>query len=138
MGKRDRLERVLLSLRDDPYPTEQVVSVIAKKEPGTGARTIRVRRSTKRSVKAAGYVYFIVSGGLCKIGLSRTPLSRFESLSNDLDSPAHLIQAVRVANMHDAERRLHEKYGTYRHYNEWFALPESILIEIMTGLPSAC
>lgn len=38
--------------------------------------------------------------------------------------------------MQDAERHLHEKYAAYRHYNEWFALPESVLLEIMTNTPT--
>ena len=68
-----------------------------------------------------GYVYFIESAGLVKIGWSEEPEARLATLRIASATPTALIAAIPGSPL--LEREIHDEYAEYRCHGEWFALP---------------
>lgn len=79
--------------------------------------------SSKPTRDRSSRVYFIRSGDHVKIGFSRNPEARMESLRAGL-AHAPVLLGHTEAMMQD-ERRLHKKFNHIRKHGEWFdATPE--------------
>ncbi len=130
-GRGGKLRDMCRDCSSEYYRTKRKRPSLIPPEPLPAAFS-QPRPAAEPGAGGPGYVYFICSGGLCKIGLSRRPLSRFVHVTDKFAQPSHLIQVLRTKNMAHAERYLHRVYGTARRYKEWFALSEAQLIEIMT------
>lgn len=84
---------------------------------------IAIRRRTRpvlerRPSPQPGYVYFLRLPSGIKIGFSTNPWSRILSLKGAFAEP---ILSVVAAHGNDRdEKKLHEKFATYRKAGEWF------------------
>jgi hypothetical protein len=80
--------------------------------------------------KKSGYIYLIraiTPDSHYKIGLSKTPVTRIESLGVMLPFPVEPIHQFQTCDMSKAEKSLHKKYADKRVNGEWFALlPEDV------------
>jgi integrase/recombinase XerD len=78
-----------------------------------------------------GWVYFIQAGddGPIKIGRSRRPLERFESLRGGSPLPLRLLLTYRAGELE--ERRLHERFAPFRRSGEWFEPAEPLIDFLM-------
>jgi hypothetical protein len=76
--------------------------------------------STRR---VAGYIYIIeAANGLYKIGQSKKPKRRFQTLEMASPVRLHLLKKFEVDNMLAAEFALHERFEERRIKGEWFRL----------------
>lgn len=71
------------------------------------------------------YVYFIQSGELVKIGTSRDPRKRFQTLR--LGSPAPLRLLACIPGGRPEERALHNRFARCRRHGEWFDATAELL-----------
>jgi len=80
-----------------------------------------------------GYVYLIRAiepHSHYKIGLSKTPVKRIESLDVKLPFPIEVIHLIKTDDMRGLEKSLHSKYAEKRINGEWFALSDDDVREI--------
>lgn len=93
------------------------------------AKTVR---PPKIPLHAAGYVYFVYSGGLIKIGFSKDPFRRIDELRTGLATPVDKFLVVR-GHKH-AERKLHDRFAAERNHREWFkptAMLEALILDMV-------
>ena len=73
-----------------------------------------------------GFVYFILNGDLCKIGITENLLRRMEQLK-----PDEIINVVRCQNFVDLERDLHSRFKEERlPQTEYFRLSEDQIRQV--------
>jgi hypothetical protein len=76
----------------------------------------------------AHHVYFLQLGNLVKIGVSRNPLKRIQTLASA--GPGRLKRAVIVVGSRADEKRLHDRFRAYRTSGEWFIASRPVLLTI--------
>lgn len=75
-----------------------------------------------------GYVYLIRAiepQSHYKIGLSKNPVTRIESLDVILPYPVEVIHLIKTDNMRGLEKSLHKQFEDKRVNGEWFALADA-------------
>jgi len=81
-----------------------------------------------------GYVYLIESLGdpnqNYKIGISKTPKERFDTLKNQSPYPQRVVKCIQCSNMSTTENVFHSIYATKRRHGEWFKLSKSDLKQV--------
>ncbi len=70
------------------------------------------------------WTYFIVSGGMIKIGKTLDPAARLQGFATGLPSPVGVLAIAKG----DIEKRSHQIFMRSRHHGEWFA-PSRELID---------
>lgn len=88
---------------------------------------------SKKPKPAPGYIYLIravAPDNHYKIGLSREPVKRIESMGVLLPFPIEPIHQFPTNHMTKAERQLHGQYADKRLNGEWFALSEQDVRDI--------
>ena len=75
-----------------------------------------------QSHKTCGYVYFIQSKGVYKIGITKNKDIRLKTFCTSLPFEYTLIKVVKAKNYKKVEQLLHEKYSGKRIRGEWFNL----------------
>jgi len=115
---RDRLASEVLSGTTASYfdPSFSLDSIITERE----------------SSENDGFVYVINSEGnpLYKIGLSKNPTQRLESLQHACPIPLTFRFLWRTSDMNLVEKCLHKRFETKRKHGEWFKLDSLDLHEI--------
>ena len=97
---------------------------------------LRLYQDLERSLKpsivkatrqpAPGWIYLAKAEGLnqYKIGLSKTPITRIQSIQKQSPVKLTLIHTIKSADMRQAESLLHKRFAAYRLHGEWFELDE--------------
>lgn len=75
--------------------------------------------TTQEKRDKSGFVYFLWSDGLCKIGMTNNIKTRVSILTCG-NPDIKLIGYIPSSNMKVLEQRLHERYSKKRHKGEWF------------------
>lgn len=87
-------------------------------------------KADKRINYRKGYIYLlraIAPHNYYKIGLSKDPATRIESMGVKLPFPIEPIHTFPTNDMYRTEKALHEKYADKRVNGEWFELsPEDV------------
>ncbi|MCY1218447.1 hypothetical protein D9M72_303960 [compost metagenome] len=82
----------------------------------------------------AGYVYFIKSAGLVKIGFSSDVLSRLSNLRVGCPVDSKLVAAI--PGTEDTELYFHKMFAKLRERGEWFRA-EGMLAEMLKRMPTS-
>lgn len=81
-----------------------------------------------------GYVYFIESAGLVKIGFSTDVINRLSNLRVGCPVDATLVAAI--PGTEDTEAYFHKMFSSMRHKGEWFRI-EGLLAKMLATMPSS-
>lgn len=115
-------------------PTESEIATLNSIRKTFIAEQQRRERTVRPSKKPRpGYIYLvraITPDNHYKIGLSKNPVTRIESMSVKLPFPIESIHQFPTNNMHIAERQLHERYADKRANGEWFQLTDQDVQDI--------
>ena len=76
-------------------------------------------------------VYVIGSGSYVKIGIARDVRKRVSMLQISSPVPLTVIKLWECDDAYEVERRLHKKYAEFKTSGEWFAMPESVLRDLV-------
>ena len=88
--------------------------------------------SPKEKKPHRGYVYLVKGeNNRYKIGCSKNPKKRIESLRLSSCENHIFIHSYCVDDMYTEEQRLHHKFTDYRCHSEWFDLPSEAIDYIM-------
>jgi excisionase family DNA binding protein len=88
---------------------------------------------------ARGYVYFVESAGLIKIGVTAYPTERVKSLQAQSATSVvlrGLIPFDTYTSAQRAEIALHERYRHRRRHGEWFAITERDVVAALAAIDS--
>lgn len=86
---------------------------------GDGYRlNLPIREAVQQPRVETGFVYFIQSNGLIKIGTSRTPTLRIKALRREWPHPIEVLRVIRGG--HSVESHYHAKFSHLRQFGEWF------------------
>lgn len=96
-------------------------------------RALNARNSNKKR-NPDGYIYFIFSNGLVKIGVSKKPERRFQDINNALPYPSKLIGTFWFKNVYEIEEWVHEGLFEYNFRKEWFKMDFAHIKIIMEQL----
>lgn len=85
-------------------------------------------------------IYFLQSENTNTVKIGKTACldNRIRGIMGNSPNPLILIGFINTTNIHEYERKLHEKYYKYRIFGEWFSLPEDIINEIKTKYDHEC
>lgn len=86
----------------------------------TGRPNADIRRGTRVVWKTAGGV--AQSGGLYKIGMSKSPVNRMSDLKKEFRRNVELVHIFYTKQVALAEHVVHIKFAGKRKEREWFAL----------------
>lgn len=95
------------------------------------SHSARVRRGDSQPKKAReprnarSFIYFLQIGDCIKIGVSRSPFARVRDLAGAAQGP--MLKALIVPGMRRDERRLHDRFASYRINGEWFRAAAPIM-----------
>jgi len=90
-------------------------------------------------IEEYSYVYLILSDcGRVKIGITKDPEQRLDTLQGSSPRQLTLITAILVPNARDVEEELHERYSRYNTHGEWFDLPDSRIEDAVEQLGERC
>jgi len=84
------------------------------------AELAEAARLRKRAEQEHGYVYFMRSGNVVKIGFSTNPRGRVKSLRTARPEASFICKIVKGGPA--TERKFHERFAAYRQAGEWFDL----------------
>lgn len=124
----------------DNYPDEEEHSDIIEEVNHINEMYREANTSSpEKKEKKIGHVYVLKGeNGRCKIGTSKNPEKRVETLC--LSSCEHhtLLFSYMVEDPYQHEKITHEAMGHRRKHSEWFELNDEDLEMIETYLSSAC
>ena len=86
------------------------------------------------SPRCKSYVYFALSAGMVKIGISSNPKKRLESLSTGSAAPIRIIK--KIDGDARLERELHNRFAGLRSHGEWFFFSGG-LVDFINGQQDA-
>lgn len=84
--------------------------------------------------KQSGYIYFVKSLDLYKIGRSKNLKNRFQNYTTENPHGAELLASKLVEDYISFETDLLHKYKQFVHRGEWFSLPKEKIQEITSLL----
>lgn len=98
------------------------------------------RKKTKEELEvesmarvSVGYVYFIKSGSMVKIGFSTDVVNRLSNLKVGNPFGSNLVAAI--PGTEDTEAYFHKMFADYRKQGEWFSI-EGLLKTMLKAMPS--
>lgn len=80
-----------------------------------------------------GYIYLVKTLGYIKIGITRDPKKRIDSIRNSLPVELSVIKVLPVKDYRVTERELHNKYIHKHVKNEWFTLDDNDVNDILSN-----
>jgi hypothetical protein len=69
--------------------------------------------------------------GMVKVGVSKDPERRLETLQSSCPYQLKLLTTVRTEDAYLLESVLHNQYGKWCYRGEWFELPDKIVQELV-------
>lgn len=108
-----------LSPTDQREVLEKFKSLLEPELPGLREERLKRKRS--------GYVYFMKSGSLWKIGRSRDPQRRLKSLTISVPD-LQIEHQIRCFDSLFVESEIHRFWHRCRVKGEWFKIPDSIVL----------
>ena len=93
----------------------------------------QVCRAHDQIYKNHGYIYLVQAVSPYnhyKIGLSKEPVKRIESMGVKLPFPIEVIHLIQASDRYVAEKSLHNRYAHKRVNGEWFELSEQDVKDI--------
>ena len=98
------------------------------------AKTKAEREEESLHLAKVGYVYFIESAGLVKIGFSTDVVNRLSNLRVGCPVDARLVAAI--PGTEDTEAYFYKMFAKLRQKGEWFLI-EGLLERMLTTMPSS-
>ncbi|MHB2169981.1 GIY-YIG nuclease family protein [Alsobacter sp. R-9] len=80
------------------------------------------------------FIYIMTSGKFCKVGISKRPKARRNSMTTASPKPLSLFASIRSANAAEVERQAHELLKPHRTSGEWFDVNLYIALTVVEHL----
>lgn len=133
---REPFETWLLSQITDPAAREAKRAELAGRRQREYARS-QIKRKPLREDRPSDHVYFAVSGGMVKIGVSHSVTRRLHSFKTA--SPAPVVLVLTLPGSSALETELHQKFAAARSHGEWFRLTDELRAFIASHpTPAGC
>lgn len=129
--KRREADRRQREARSDFYRRTVTKAVDGQRYNAGAVLSMYKEMSTQKKEKLwaiggiEGWVYFVASGGMVKIGFTNDVTARLRTLRRACALPCELL--IAIAGSRRFEIYLHSLFDDYRHHGEWFMFAEDIL-----------